>query len=259
MHDRMPDEYEHVIGVDTHKHAHTAAVLDAATGGQRQLIELTNDRDGYSNLDEQVPDGPRMWAIEGAGGYGAGLARWLAERGERVVEIERPRRAARRNGAKSDPIDAVRAAREALGRPTATPKQGQVRAALAARLTARRSAVEAHAAAQQQLLALVVTCPPALHERLAKLRTRELIARCERLRSHATHGLETAETIVVLRRIARRIRDLEAEAAEHQTALRQLVASWRPDPPGGLGVPGRAELGPLEAATPLAGTSGPGR
>jgi hypothetical protein len=33
-----------------------------------------------------------------------------------VVELDRPKRAARRHGAKSDPLDATRAAREALGR-----------------------------------------------------------------------------------------------------------------------------------------------
>lgn len=253
MNDRMPDEYELVIGVDTHKHAHTAAVLDATTGGQLQLIELTNDQAGYTALYSQVPDRPRVWAIEGAGGYGAGLARWLAERGEKVVEVERPRRAARRHGAKSDPIDAVRAAREALGRPTGTPKQGRIRAALAARLTARRSAVEAATAAQRQLLALVVTCPPVLHDRLAKLRTRELIGRCERLRSHPSHDIETVETVVVLRRLARRIRDLETEAVEHEAALRQLVTSWRPDL---LEVQG---VGPIVAATLLCSWSHPGR
>ena len=83
-------------------------------------------------------------------------------------------------------------------RPTASPKQGQVRAALAARLTARRSAVEAATSAQRQLLTLVVTCPPALHDRLAKLRTRQLIVSCEWLRSHPSHDIETPETITVL-------------------------------------------------------------
>jgi hypothetical protein len=35
---------------------------------------------------------------------------------EQVVELDRPKRAARRHGAKSDPLDATRAAREALSR-----------------------------------------------------------------------------------------------------------------------------------------------
>jgi transposase len=61
----------------------------------------------------QVP-GRRCWAVEGAGSYGAGLTAFLQARGERVVEIGRPKRPARRTGAKSDALDALRAAREAL-------------------------------------------------------------------------------------------------------------------------------------------------
>jgi hypothetical protein len=37
--------------------------------------------------------GLRAFAIEGTGSYGAGLARFLAEQGERVHEVERPQRA----------------------------------------------------------------------------------------------------------------------------------------------------------------------
>jgi hypothetical protein len=59
----------------------------------------------------------RAWAIEGTGGHGAGLSRHLVELSEIVIELDRPKRAARRNGAKSDPLDAIRAAREAMARP----------------------------------------------------------------------------------------------------------------------------------------------
>jgi integrase-like protein len=55
-------------------------------------------------------------STEGTGGYGAGLTRLLHVHQETVVELDRPKRAARRHGAKSDPLDAVRAAREVLGR-----------------------------------------------------------------------------------------------------------------------------------------------
>ena len=59
----------------------------------------------------------RAWAIEGTSGHGAGLSRQLLETSEIVIELDRPKRAARRNGAKSDPLDAIRAAREAMTRP----------------------------------------------------------------------------------------------------------------------------------------------
>lgn len=254
MNDRMPDEPELVIGVDTHKHTHTAAVVDATTGAQLAVIQIAAEVAGYEQLLAQVPTRRRVWAIEGAGAYGAGLARWLVERDETVLEVERPRRPARHHGAKTDEIDAVRAAREVLAvQHPATPKQGGVRAALATRLAARRSAVEAAADAQRQLQAVVITAPEPLRGKLAKLRTRALIDRCVRLRAHPSHDLETAETIQVLRRLAGRIRDLETEAREHETALRRLVASWRPDLLEQRGV------GPVIAATILCAWSHPGR
>src|SRR5687768_6001946 len=134
-----------VIGVDTHTDTHTAAVL-AVSGAV--LAESTEhaDPDGYAALVALADrhGRSRAWAIESANGYGAGLARFLAELGEWVIEIDRPNRSARRHGAKSDPIDGVRAAREALSRARlAVPRCGAQRGALSVRLTARRSAIDA--------------------------------------------------------------------------------------------------------------------
>jgi hypothetical protein len=49
----------------------------------------------------------RAWGVEGIGGHGARLARLLAKRYELVLELDRPKRARRGNGAKSDPLDAT--------------------------------------------------------------------------------------------------------------------------------------------------------
>lgn len=243
-----------VVGVDTHKATHAAAVVDPATGAVVDEIQIRTTERGYRHLLDTVPDVSRVWAVEGAGGYGAGLARFLAERGEQVVEVERPRRPARRHGAKSDPIDAVRAAREVLGRDRqASPKQAGPRAAIAAHLTARASAVDAATAAQRQLLALAVTAPPALEDRLKGLKTKALVEVCARLRGPCDPDAETAAVVVTLRALAKRIGMLQAEAAEHEVALRGLVAAWRPDL---LDQPG---VGPIVAATLLASWSHPGR
>jgi hypothetical protein len=40
----------------------------------------------------------RMWAIEGTGSFGAGLTTALLAEDERVVEVDRPQRPARRGG-----------------------------------------------------------------------------------------------------------------------------------------------------------------
>jgi transposase len=143
-----------VIGVDTHKHTHTAAVVVAPTGAVLAQATAAATPAGYRQLLRLADrhDGQRIWAIEGTGGYGAGLTRFLQAQAERVVELDRPKRAARRHGAKSDPLDATRAAREALGRDQlAQPRAAGHRAALQVLLTTRRSAVQAGTDAQRQL------------------------------------------------------------------------------------------------------------
>ncbi len=104
--------------MDTHTDTHTAALVAATTGAVLATFTITTDPDGYRELVALAEQhgGLRAWAIEGAGGYGAGLTRHLAEAGEFVVELDRPQRPARRGGAKSDVIHAERAARDALAR-----------------------------------------------------------------------------------------------------------------------------------------------
>ena len=76
---------------------------------------------------------------------------------EIVIELDRPKRAARGNGAKTDPLDAIRAAREAMARPRlGTPRAGGERQALSVLLAARRSAISASTEAQQQVFGLVI-------------------------------------------------------------------------------------------------------
>jgi transposase len=157
----LADLVELVIGVDTHKDTHTAAVVQAVSGGVITQATVPAIPAGYQQLLRLADrhDGQRVWAIEGTGGYGAGLTRFLHTHGEQVLELDRPKRV-RRHGARSDPLDATRAAREALGRDQlAQPRAAGHRAALSVRLTARRSAVQAATDAQRQLHALVVAAP----------------------------------------------------------------------------------------------------
>jgi transposase len=252
----LADTVELVIGVDTHKHTHTAAVVVAATGAMVAQVTVAAAPAGYRQLlawaDHQ--SGRRMWAIEGTGGYGAGLTRFLHAQAERVVELDRPKRATRRHGAKSDPLDATRAAREALGRDhLAQPRAAGQRAALQVRLTARRSAVQAGTDTQRQLHAFVVAAPDALRSRLRGLTTRGLVTACARLRLRADWDTETATVAASLRALARRIQLLEAEIADHTRAITTLVRAWRPD------LLTRCGVGPIVAAIVLCTWSHPGR
>lgn len=254
----LADIAEVVIGVDTHKDTHTAAVLDTRTGGVLARITISTDPDGYAELvalAEQY-SGLRAWALEGSLGYGAGLTRHLSNAGELVVELDRPQRPARRAGAKSDPIDAERAARDALARTRlAQPKTGGQRAALQMLLTARRAAVEAGADAQRQLHALIVTAPEVVRARFRGQSTRIMLVTAIRLRpaSAVTGDVEVFTSLSVLRDLARRVRFLEAEAAAQEKAIRAIVRAWRPDLLALTGV------GPIVAATVLTAWSHPGR
>jgi hypothetical protein len=125
---------------------HTASVVVVATGATTATITVAATPAGYQQLLELAGQHgrPRVWAIESTGGYGAGLTRFLSAHHERVVELDRPKRTVRGHGAKSDPLDATRAAREALSRnQLAQPRASGPRAALSVRLAARRSAVQA--------------------------------------------------------------------------------------------------------------------
>jgi transposase len=159
----LADAVDIVIGVDTHKHTHTPGQWCWPEQEPRwPSSPSTFDDDGYQSLvDLAGTHGAlRAWAVEGTGGYGAGLAKRLVDVGERVIELDRPTRPTRRGGAKSDPIDAVRAAREALGRThLAQPRARGERAALSVLLAARSIAIDATRKAQYQLHALVVAAP----------------------------------------------------------------------------------------------------
>ena len=84
-------------GVDTHADAHVAAALDGI-GGLLGVQEFPTTPAGYARLLAWLAGfGPVcLVGVEGTGSYGAGLARYLAAAGIRVVEVDRADRQDRR-------------------------------------------------------------------------------------------------------------------------------------------------------------------
>ena len=247
---------EVVIGVDTHVETHTAAVVDARTGAVLEELTVPTTPQGCQELVDlaDAHSSLRVWAIEGTGGHGAGLVRHLARGEEVVVELDRPVRPKRRHGAKSDALDAVRAAREALARPKlGTPRAGGDRQALSVLLAARRSAVDASTVAQRQLFSLVIAAPEHLRVRLRGRKLPEMVKIAARLRVQPGWETESATTAVTLRTLARRSLAMTAEAAELEKQILAIVRGWRPDLLDQFGV------GPIVAATVLCAWSHPGR
>ena len=266
-----------VVGVDTHKSAHTGAVVNVA-GAVQAVTTSPADAFGYRRLltfaRTQAPT-RRLWAIEGTGSFGRGLTTFLLEQQERVVEIDRPARPARRNGAKADDLDAVRAAREALSRDyLAQPRRRGDREALRVLLRTRQGAVNAKQRAMCHLHALIVTAPQALREQIEAKTTKDAVLRCARLRTAVHHSAEHRATVTTLRATARRILALDAEADDHESRLQDLVHAMAPTllDESGIGVltaaellcawshPGRlrseAAFATLAGAAPIAASSG---
>jgi transposase len=251
----LADELDYVVGVDTHRDEHVLAVVTAPAGVVVASRAIGADGRGYRealHFAGQVAAGRRVWAIEGSGSYGAGLARFLDEHGEAVLEISRTPRTERRLAGKDDSLDAVRIARAALAsEKLALPRIGERREALRLLLVARRSAVDVRREALTQLRAVIVTAPESLRDDLRRLPLGKLLDRCSRLRR--TGAVDELATRLVLRSLARRIQAATVEAAELE---REIHAHVRALAPALLDEPG---VGPIVAAQLIVAWSHPGR
>ena len=112
----LADELDYVFGVDPHRDVHAVGVVEVRSGVVVFEATIAADSVGYAEalrLAQLHAPGRRAFAVEGTASFGAGLTRFLVERGERVFEVGRLRRE-RRSGGKTDALDAVRAARSVL-------------------------------------------------------------------------------------------------------------------------------------------------
>jgi transposase len=252
----LADEIDFVIGVDTHRDIHALAVVDA-TGFVHHTCEIDACGAGYAQALKHAASlapGTRAWAIEGIGSYGAGLFRYLTNAGERVIEVERPERTRRPGGRKSDSLDAVRAAREALSqRHLGVARQGKERDALRLLLAAREGAVVAKTAAINQIKGFIVSAPDEVRSELRRLGTCALLRRLVVFRSLPTHPVDRAALFTALRAVARRARELDNEARAFEAKIEALVGKVAPELLAEQGI------GPIVAAQLIVSYSHPGR
>ena len=202
----LADQLDYVVGVDPHRDSHALAVVHVLSGAVVIETTVTASNDGYAKVLKLVEihaPGRRAFAVEGTGSFGAGLTRFLAGRGERVLEVSRLRRE-RRSGGKTDALDAIRAARSVLAqeRP-ATPRAGGERQALQALVAAREGAVNAKCAGLSQLRDLLVTTPEPLRSELRPLTPARLLKRLATTRPDRRRDPELRGTMLALRSIAR--------------------------------------------------------
>ena len=195
-------------GVDTHKDTHVAAALDqqgrllgtetfpATASGYRRLLRWLET---FGPVDAV--------GVEGTGAWGAGLARFLTAQSVTVIEVRRGNRQHRRRHGKSDPTDAVSAARAVRsGEEHGTPKAANGNCeSIRLLLIARRSAMKTRSQTANRIYAVIDIAPEALRARF--------------------HGQPVSDVVAVAARFHRSDIDDPHDAAK--CALRHLARRWQ--------------------------------
>lgn len=219
-------------GVDTHLDVHVAAALDHI-GGLLGVESFEATATGEEKLTGWLTSfGPLILVgVEGTGSYGAGLARRLTAAGVEVVEVDRPNRQLRRRQGKTDPLDAVEAARaaqsgRALGR--AKSRDGNVEA-IRALVVAKRSARSTKVKTMNQIRHLGFTAPDPLRARLSGVSRARLAEEAASLRPRAGSDPVVFATKTSLRILGRRVLALDEEKVELDALLTELVTVTAPE------------------------------
>jgi transposase len=219
-------------GVDTHSQVHVAAVIDHL-GGVLGVESFPVDRAGYAALTDWMCGfgDIGLVGVEGTGSYGAGLARYLARAGLGVVEVDRPNRQERARAGKSDPLDAIEAARAAqCGRAfgVAKSRDGDVEA-MRHLLVARRSAAQSRVTALNQIRQLVFTGPDELRERFVDVPSWRIAEGVAALRVHGDVDVVRMAAKTALATLGRRAVALRSEVERLDAQISRLVMGVAPD------------------------------
>jgi len=218
-------------GVDTHADNHVAAAVDD-NGGLLGVESFPADEVGYEDLLAWLASFGELVrvGVEGTGSWGVGLTRFLTDHEIVVVEVDRPNRQTRRKQGKSDPTDAISAARAALsGEATVTPKSrnGPVEQ-MRVLLVARRSGREQRIQSLNQLRHLVFTAPEPIRVRFKDRPKTGLVSEAANMRPNRGSDPIIYRTNLVIRNLARRVQSLNSEIKTIDQTLVQLINETAP-------------------------------
>lgn len=256
----VSEQYEFVIGVDTHAATHTFALVSARTGAVLRNAVFAASAAGLSRaqdwLTRHAGGRPALVAVEGTGSFGAILTDRLQSAGLEVVEAAAMPGGGRRGSGKSDELDAARIARAVLGLPLTelrAPRAlstDRARVAMRVLVVAREQMTGERTRAVNALTALVRTVDLGIDARkpLTASQIRTIAAWRDR-DEDATTATCRHEAV----RLARRIRTLDDDLDGNRHDLTELV---RQDTPQLLDLTG---VGAVVAATVLIAWSHPGR
>jgi transposase len=222
-------------GVDTHADVHVAAVVNHV-GGVLGVESFSTTSNGYRQLVSWLRSHGELVlvGVEGTGSYGVGVSRYLQREGVTVVEVDRPNRQTRHRKGKSDPVDAVAAARAALsGSATGSPKarDGNVEA-IRVLMIARRSAVDTRIETRietlNQMRHVVFTATPEIRAKFTGLSAITLANKASALRPREGDDPVRYTTLVTIRALGHRVLYLREETKRLNRMLRPLIRQTAP-------------------------------
>jgi transposase len=252
----VSQEFDHVIGVDTHAKTHTLVVLDchgARQAGDTFPTSPAGLKRAQAWILRNAP-GRVLVAMEGTASYGAQFSDLLTREGIAVAETRPPKRGVRRVG-KTDQIDAELAARHTLALPVErviTPRTHTGdHAALSVLLTARNAIRATRTATLNQLTALLRGYGLDIDARKALTQSQILVV--SQWRAHPSDDAGTATIRGEAIREAQEIIRRDSELTHNEAGLAQhvkTIAAWLLDEPG---------VGPFVAAQLIVAWSHKGR
>jgi len=212
---------------------HVAAALDPV-GGLLGVKEFCTSRDGERDLLAWLGGfgSVERVGVEDTGSYGASLGRFLSAAGVPVVEVDRPNRQARHRHGKSDPVDAVEAARAALGGRAAGATKGRDGnvEAIRALMVAKRSARSVRIKTLNQIRHLSFTAPDEIRARYKDISSRQgVAAQVAALRPRPGGDPVVFATKIAMRTLGRRVLALDEEKTVLDALLSELVTATAPE------------------------------
>ena len=253
----VADNYEIVIGVDTHAATHALCVVAAVTGAVQDKTSFPASPAGLDRartwITRRAGQQTALVVIEGIGSYGAGLSDRVLAAGFPVVEPSTMASGDRRGVGKTDDLDAARIARSVLSVDSdrlRRPRADGSRVAMRVLVVAREQMTCERTRTINALTALVRTVELGVDARKSLSCSQITAIATWRARSEdATAATCRAEAV----RLAKRIRALNSELIDNRKSLDALVKTTAPELTASVGV------GAVVAATVLIAWSHAGR
>ena len=217
------------IGVDAHKWVHVAQALDDA-GHEMGEWSGPNSAAGWQSLTRWTTalGSPRQWGIEGAWGYGRGLAQHLVATGETVYEVNarwtaQGRRRARKPG-KTDRLDARAVALLVRQEASTLPRvHAEDDTAVLDLLTSEReAAIVEGTRLRNQIHALLLQTDPVYRAYLPTLKSQAALDALESYTAAGSNPLQ-AQRAAAIRRLTQRLRLALSQAEELAQQIKDLA------------------------------------